>query len=62
MGAAVAAPALLRIIPANAQSRVIKIGFVNPQTGPLAAFGEPTAFLIEQARKATGGHVDVGGK
>jgi branched-chain amino acid transport system substrate-binding protein len=60
--AAVAAPAVLRVIPANAQSRVIKIGFVNPQTGPLAAFGEPTAFLIEHARKATGGMVDVAGK
>ena len=53
---------MLRVIPANAQSRVIKIGFVNPQTGPLAAFGEPTAFLIEHARKATGGTVDVAGK
>ena len=62
IGAAMAAPAVLRVIPANAQSRVIKIGFVNPQTGPLAAFGEPTAFLIEQARKATGGRIDVGGK
>lgn len=56
------APAMLRVIPVNAQSRVIKIGFVNPQTGPLAAFGEPTAFLIEHARKATGGKVDVAGR
>lgn len=60
--AAISAPAVLRAIPANAQSRVIKIGFVNPQTGPLAAFGEPTAFLIEQVRRATGGTVDVSGK
>jgi len=60
--AAVATPAVLRVIPANAQSKVIKIGFVNPQTGPLAAFGEPTAFLIEQARKAAGGVIENGGR
>ena len=35
--AAIAAPALLRVIPANAQSRVIKIGHVSPRTGPIAA-------------------------
>ena len=35
----IAAPAALRIIPANAQSRVIKIGHVSPKTGPLAGFG-----------------------
>ena len=33
---AIAAPAVLRSIPANAQSRVIKIGHVSPRTGPLA--------------------------
>src|SRR5262249_61369913 len=37
---ALAAPAMLRIIPANAQSRVMKIGHVSPKTGPLAGFGE----------------------
>ena len=33
---AVAAPAVLRVLPAKAQSNVIKIGHVSPRTGPLA--------------------------
>ena len=37
---AISAPAVLRVIPASAQSRVIKIGHVSPKTGPLAGFGE----------------------
>src|ERR1700737_3587926 len=47
---ALAAPAVLRLIPANAQSRVIKIGHVSPKTGPLAGFGEADAFILEQVR------------
>ena len=33
--AAIAAPAVLRVVPVNAQSRAIKIGHVSPKTGPL---------------------------
>src|SRR5258705_701125 len=47
---AIAAPAVLRIIPANAQSRVVKIGHVSPKTGPLAGFGEADGFILEQVR------------
>src|SRR5262245_20378176 len=47
---AVAAPAVLRVIPANAQSKVIKIGHVSPRTGPLAGFGEADGFILEQVR------------
>ena len=47
---AIAAPAVLRSIPANAQSRVIKIGHVSPRTGPLAGFGEADGFILEQVR------------
>src|SRR5246127_2220253 len=47
---AVAAPAVLRVIAANAQSRVIKIGHVSPKTGPLAGFGEADGFILEQVR------------
>ena len=47
---AIAAPAVLRAIPANAQSRVIKIGHVSPRTGPLAGFGEADGFILEQVR------------
>jgi len=45
---AVAAPAVLRTIPAHAQSRVIKIGHVSPRTGPLAGFGEADPFILDQ--------------
>jgi len=60
--AAMAAPAVLRVIPAHAQSRLIKIGVVVPQTGPLASFGEPLPFLTKQLQKATNGRIESGGK
>jgi branched-chain amino acid transport system substrate-binding protein len=52
--AAIVAPAVLCVIPANAQSRGIKIGYVSPRTGPLAAFGEADNFILEQVRKIVG--------
>ena len=48
--AAAAAPAVLTAIPAQAQSRAIKIGHVSPKTGPLAGFGEADPFILEQVR------------
>jgi len=48
---AMAAPAVLRVLPAEAQSAVIKIGHVSPKTGPLAGFGEADAFILDQVRK-----------
>jgi branched-chain amino acid transport system substrate-binding protein len=47
----VAAPAVLRTIPAQAQSRVIKIGHVSPRTGPLAGFGEADPFILDQVNR-----------
>jgi len=47
---AVAAPAVLRVLPAEAQSAVIKIGHVSPKTGPLAGFGEADGFILAQVR------------
>ncbi|MFC0105934.1 ABC transporter substrate-binding protein [Kibdelosporangium aridum] len=35
----------------DGDSRVIKVGFVTPQTGPLAAFGEADDFVIDQMRE-----------
>jgi branched-chain amino acid transport system substrate-binding protein len=52
--AAIVAPAVLSVIRANAQSRGIKIGYVSPRTGPLAAFGEADNFVLEQVRKIVG--------
>jgi len=45
-----------------AQGKTIKIGFVSPQTGPLAPFGEADKFTIEQMNKLFAGGVDIGGK
>src|SRR5262249_9058797 len=47
---AVAAPAVLRVIPANAQSRGIQIGHGRPETGPPAGCGEADGFTREQVR------------
>jgi branched-chain amino acid transport system substrate-binding protein len=58
----IAAPAVLRIIPANAQSKAIKLGLVSPHTGPLAGFGEADAFILDQVRTALGKGLAVGGK
>src|SRR5215467_9684956 len=58
----VAAPAVLRVIPANAQSRAIKIGHVSPRTGPLAGFGEADTFILEQVRGILAKGLEVGGK
>src|SRR5215831_17243540 len=55
--AALGFPSLVR-----AQGRTIKIGFVSPQTGPLAPFGEADKFTIEQMNKLFANGIDVGGK
>ncbi len=39
----------------------IRIGFVSPQSGPLAAFAEPDAFVMQQVAKAVAGGVKIGG-
>src|SRR5215468_6029254 len=59
---AIAAPAVLRVIPANAQSRVIKIGHVSPRTGPLAGFGEADGFILEQVRGILSKGLQSGGR
>src|SRR4030088_1612502 len=59
---AIAGPAVLRSIPANAQSRVIKIGHVSPKTGPLAGFGEAAGFILEHVRGILAGGLQSGGR
>src|ERR1700687_5801401 len=59
---AIAVPAVLRVIPAHAQSRVIKIGHVSPKTGPLAGFGEADGFILEQVRGILAGGLQSGGR
>ena len=59
---AVATPAVLNVIPANAQSRAIKIGHVSPKTGPLAGFGEADGFILEQVNGILAKGLVSGGK
>ena len=40
----------------------IKIGYVSPQTGPLAPFGEADKWVIEQMRASFKEGVSIGGK
>lgn len=42
--------------------QVIKIGYVSPQTGPLAAFGETDNFTLAQVREALKSGLVVAGK
>jgi branched-chain amino acid transport system substrate-binding protein len=59
---AIAAPAVLGVLPAQAQSSVIKIGLVSPRTGPLAGFGEADGFIVDQVRQIVGKGLSSGGK
>ena len=45
-----------------AAGQTVKIGFVTPQTGPIAIFAEPDAFALEQVKKATGGQIKIDGR
>lgn len=47
--------------PVLAQARTIKLGFVSPQTGPLAPFGEADRWVIAGITEAFKGGLDVGG-
>jgi branched-chain amino acid transport system substrate-binding protein len=47
---------------ALADGDVVKIGYVSPQTGPLAPFGEADKYVIEQLQKLLKDGVSVGGK
>jgi branched-chain amino acid transport system substrate-binding protein len=58
----VAAPAILRVTRASAQDATFKIGFVSPQTGPIAGFGEADGFILEGVNKAFAGGIDNNGK
>lgn len=63
-GATAGALAGLAAMPraARAAGRTIRIGFVTPQTGPLAVFAEPDAFVLDQVRAAIGEGLQIGGE
>ncbi|WP_372603517.1 ABC transporter substrate-binding protein [Actibacterium sp.] len=47
--------------PALAKTKTIKIGFVTPQTGPLAIFAEPDQFTLNQFAKQIGNGLMING-
>ena len=59
-GAAAALAALPKL--ALAQGATIKIGYVSPQTGPLAPFGEADKFVIDRLNAVFKKGVTLGGK
>lgn len=48
-------------LPAYARNTPIKLGFVTPQTGPLAIFAEPDAFVLDQVRRKIQGGIMIQG-
>ncbi|HZR72566.1 ABC transporter substrate-binding protein [Bradyrhizobium sp.] len=46
--------------PAIAQTKAVKLGYVTPQTGPLAAFAEADNFILANFKEATKGGIKVG--
>jgi branched-chain amino acid transport system substrate-binding protein len=57
-----AAAAGAAVPAAFAQSDTLKIGYVSPQTGPLAPFGEADRWVIEQMKAAFKDGITIGGK
>src|SRR5215468_11837137 len=57
-GAALATSAIRA--PAIAQAKTIKLGYVSPQTGPLAAFAEADNFIIANFKDALKGGLRIG--
>jgi len=53
---------LAGIAPAAAQSKEIRIGYVSPQTGPLAGFGEADKWVIASLQEKFKAGVEIGGK
>ncbi|MFZ3307821.1 MAG: ABC transporter substrate-binding protein [Xanthobacteraceae bacterium] len=46
----------------HAATRTIKIGMITPETGPIAAFGEPSKWVAEGVSKFLGDGITVGGQ
>lgn len=49
-------------VPSAFAADTLKIGYVSPQTGPLAPFGEADKWVIEQMKAALKNGVTVGGR
>jgi branched-chain amino acid transport system substrate-binding protein len=53
---------LLSSCAKSSSSEEIVIGFVSPQTGALAGFGEPDTFVLDQVRTAVKNGIKIGNK
>ena len=60
--AAVAATSTLSTPAVHAQNRTVKIGFVSPQTGPLAPFGEADRFVLNDVNQVLSKGIKIGKK
>ena len=49
-------------MPAIAQARTIKLGYVSPRSGPLALFGQADEFVLGTVRSVLGTGLEIGGK
>ncbi len=61
-GALAASTSVFSPLVFAAGPRTLKIGYVSPQTGPLAPFGEADRFTIEQMQTAFKNGIAIGGK
>jgi branched-chain amino acid transport system substrate-binding protein len=63
-GGSLAGAALLGVPARRAfgDAKTLKLGFVSPQTGPLAPFGEADKFTVEQMNKLFAGGIELHGK
>ena len=59
MAAALAAPAYIGRAYA---AKSVKLGFISPETGPIAAFGSADAFVVDAVRKVIGDGLTIGGE
>ena len=41
--------------------KVIKIGYISPQTGPLAGFGEADDYVLDEVREQLKNGIQIGG-
>ena len=62
IGTIITAPAILTQTRAYAANPTIRIGFVSPQTGPLAGFGEADDYVLKGVRAALSAGVENNGK
>ena len=61
-GGVATALSVLGQIPAQAQTREVRIGYVSPQTGPLAAFGEADKWVIAGLQAKLKAGIIIAGK